>query len=180
MKDKAELMRQLEGARPGDSAPGTKVVPIAPQSDDEECETPSFGFLRGIRDRALNIEFRRSKEGDEVSFPYCWLGLTRYHPSVGIQILFTGSELYLVTLRGRNLNSCMSGVSLYDRGLLRHRVTWVREASRDESRLLPESTCIIERIEIQRVSEEEAASVFTLTVAEPASGSRSRSSGSVA
>src|SRR5262249_19343428 len=153
-----DVFRRLGAGRAGDPVPGTKGS--LPSPDEEEGETPAFGFLRGVRDRALNIEFRRAHEGDEVSFPYSWLGPTRHHPSVGIQMLFAGSELYLVTLRGRNLNTMASGISLYDRGLLRHRVTWCREATREESRTLPESACVIERIEIRGVSADEAVRVF--------------------
>lgn len=163
MSDSLEMLRRLGKALPDDTAPGTKVVPISPPADEEECETPSFGFLRGVRERALNIEFRRTSEADEVSFPYAWLGPTRHCPSVGIQMLFAGSELYLVILRGRNLNTVFKGMSLYDRGLLRQRVTWVREATRDESRLLAESTCVVEKVEIQVVTEEEAAKAFAFT-----------------
>jgi hypothetical protein len=158
MNDSLDLFRRLGAARPADPIPGGKGAPAA--ADEEEGATPAFGFLRGVRDRALNIEFRRAVEGDEVSFPYGWLGPTRHHPSIGIQLLFAGSELYLVSLRGRNLNSSAEGVSLYDRGILRHRVTWCRETPREESRVLPESACVIERIEIRAVSAEEALRVF--------------------
>jgi hypothetical protein len=160
MKDNLEFLRQMSTGRPGDAAPGTKVMPISPATDEEECETTSFGYLRGVQDRALNIEFRRTVDGDEVSFPYALLAVSRHNPSLGIQMLFTGPELYLVILRGRNLNTVFKGMSLYDRGLLRQRVTFVREATREESRLLPETTCVVEKIEIQVVTEEEAAKAF--------------------
>jgi hypothetical protein len=153
-----EALRKLSEPRPGKGTPGTDVA--LGESDEEEGQTAAFGFLRGIRDRALNIEFRRSAEGDAVSFPYSWLGPTRHHPSIGIQLLFAGSELYLVMLRGRNLNAVVSGVSLYDRGILRHRVTWVRVSSSVESRTLPESACVVEQIELRVISSEDAAKVL--------------------
>jgi hypothetical protein len=160
MKDKLELFRRLGTEPTADAVPGTRVTTTLPPPDDEECETPSFGYLRGVQDRAPNIEFRRTMEADEVSFPYALLLVTRHNPSVGIQLLFSGPELYLVILRGRNLNTVFKGMSLFDRGLLRQRVTWVREATREESRLLPETTCVVERIEIQVVNEAEAALAF--------------------
>ena len=165
MSDSLDVFRRLGASRPGDPAPGARGAPSPPPSDEEEEQTATFGYFRGLHDRALNVAFRRAVEGDEMSFPYGWLGPTRHHPSVGIQLLFAGSELYLVTLRGRNLNSMASGVSLFDRGLLRHRVTWCREATKEESRTLPESACVIERIEIRVVSPEEAAQAFALTAA---------------
>jgi hypothetical protein len=160
MNDSIEAFRRMAAAKPADPIPGTKVAVLPP--DEEEGETSAFGFLRGIRDRALNVEFRRAEEGDEVSFPYGWLGPTRYHPSVGIQMLFAGSELFLVTLRGRNLNADLTGANLYP-WLLRHRVTWCRELTQEESRTLPDTACVIERIEIQVVSSEEAARSFALS-----------------
>jgi hypothetical protein len=73
-------------------------------------------------------------------------------------MLFAGSELYLVRLCGRNLNKLLdNGISLYERGLLRHRVTWVREADRHESQSLPREECLVERIEVKAVTPDEAA-----------------------
>ena len=163
MSASIDLLRKLGAARPAESVPDAKVTPALPHADEEECETPAYGYLRGIRDRALNIEFRRTTKGDELSFPYAWLGPTRHHPSIGVQLLFAGAESYLVTLWGRNLRSVEGGMSLYDRGILRHRVTWVREATPEESRRLGDSICIVERIEVRVVTEEEAARVFAET-----------------
>ena len=76
-------------------------------------------------------------------------------------MLFVGSELYLVRLRGRNLNKLTDGaVSLYERGLVRHRVTWVRELKEEQSRALPRDECVVERIEVKTVTPEEAASAL--------------------
>jgi hypothetical protein len=155
VKDSLELIREM--GRSGDAVPGTRVTP-APPVDEEECETAAFGYLRGVRDRALNVEFRRAAEGDTVSFPYGWLGPTRYHPSEGIQLLFAGSELYLVSLHGRHLNGA---AGLYGH-LLRHRVTWCREAGPGESRTLPEAACVVERIEIRAVTADGAVRAFAL------------------
>jgi hypothetical protein len=111
-----------------------------------------------VRERSPSIEFRRVREGDSFSFPYSWLGPCRHHPSTGITLLFVGSELYLVTLRGRNLNKLTeSGVSLYERGLVRHRITWVREVKAEQSRALPREECVVERISVKAVTAEEAA-----------------------
>jgi hypothetical protein len=161
MKDSLELIREM--TRTADPVPDSRVTTVVAE---EEEETPAFGFLRGIRDRAVNIEFRRDSEGDQFSFPYGWLGPTRHHPSVGIQMLFAGSELYLVTVRGRNLNAVVSGLTLYDRGILRHRVTWVREAAREESRALPDAACVIERITIRVVTPQDAAKAFGIDASE--------------
>jgi hypothetical protein len=126
--------------------------------EDDEAVCPAFGFLRGVRDRALNIEFRREREGDCFSFPYSWLGPSRFHPSVGMVLLFSGSELYLVTIQGRNLNTLgETGLSLYERGILRHRVTYVREIAKADSKALPEGECVVDHIEIKVVDADNAA-----------------------
>jgi len=58
----------------------------------------------------------------------------QYAPSVGLLLKFTGDQLYLVLLKGSNLNALVNGsVSLYDRGIQRHRVTWVREMQKQEA-----------------------------------------------
>jgi len=143
--DSLELLRRV----------GTPARPIAEEED--EAASPSFGFLRGVRDRALNIEFRREREGDSFSFPYSWLGPSRHHPSLGVVLLFSGGEQYLVTIRGRNLNTLgETGLSLYERGILRHRVTFVREMAAEESKGQPDAECVVERIEVKVVDADEA------------------------
>jgi hypothetical protein len=140
MSESLELLRKT----------GTTTRPVA--DEDDEAASPAFGFLRGVRDRALNIEFRREREGDSFSFPYSWLGPTRCHPSFGLVLLFSGSEQYLVTIKGRNLNTLgETGLSLYERGILRHRVTFVREMAAEESKGQPEAECVVEQIEVKVV-----------------------------
>ncbi len=138
-----EMLRRAAQAREANSQPA--------EANEDEASTACFGYLRGVRDRALEIEFRRSVEGDSISFPYSWLGPTRYHPSIGIQLLFVGPETYLVTIRGRNLNQVTDGVSLYERGILRHRVTWVGESQRQIPVRMEEIYSIIDRVELTTV-----------------------------
>lgn len=161
MSDSLESIRQTSLQRfaripPAPPAKGQVHLPVPEEDDEVACA--AFGYLRGIRERAVNIEFRRSREGDSVSFPYSWLGPSRQHPSSGVVLLFVGSELYLVTLRGRNLNRVTTDkISLYESGILRQRVTWVREVRREESEGLPREECVVERIEVRAVTPEEAA-----------------------
>ena len=146
MSDSIELLRRVGQQR------------AAPREEDDETSLASFGYLRGLSAQSLNLELRRAGEGDSVSFPYSWLGPSRHHPSRGIVLLFSGSELYLVTLRGRNLNRLTEGgMSLYDRGILRARVTWVREVPRPESEALGPDACAVDRIEVRAVTPEQAA-----------------------
>lgn len=99
-------------------------------SDEEECA--AFGYLRGIRDRALMLEFRQ-RNGNSRAFPYSWLGPVRYDPSHGLLLKFVGDMNYLVLIEGSNVNGLVKEtINLYDRGIQRHRITWVREMERRE------------------------------------------------
>jgi len=113
-------------------APATD--PHKPPQDvaQEEDECLAFGYLRGIRDQARSIEFRFANNNRQA-FPYGWLGPAQYNPSAGILLKFVGDLVYYVLIEGSNLNLLVGGaISLFDRGILRHRVTWVREMTRHE------------------------------------------------
>ena len=149
MKDKSDVMHKLGlvSSKSGSSA--------ASITESDETESRCFGFLRGVRDRALMLEFQREKEGDSVAFPYSWLGPSHYHPSRGILLVFTGDETFGVRIRGRNLNMPIEGISLYDRGILRHRVTFIREVHGADSHGADKNECVVERIEIVRITTDE-------------------------
>jgi hypothetical protein len=120
-----------------------------PSETEDESEAKCYQFLRGVRERALNLEFRRLKEGDSIAFPYSWLGVARYDPSLGILLVFSAGELFGVRIRGRHLNEEFEkGISLFDRGLLRHRITCIREMSEQECGSAGERECVVQRIEI--------------------------------
>jgi hypothetical protein len=103
------------------------------KDDDKERDTgeegacPAFGYLRGLHDRALAVEFR-FRNGNSEWFPYSWLGPWKYDPSAGVLLKFTGDLVTLVLIRGSNLGALVNtSVNLTDRGLQRHRIVWVRE-----------------------------------------------------
>ncbi len=156
MSDSPGLLQHLLRSPQPAAAAG---APAGEDADEGVC--PAFGYLRGARDRALHVVFHRHQSGDGVSFPYAWLGPTRHHPSLGLSLLFAGTELYLVTVKGRNLGATAApGVDLHERGVLRHRVTWVREVSPGEARGLDAGACVVDRIDIRPVTPEEAAQLF--------------------
>jgi hypothetical protein len=124
MSDSLEMLRR-PSVRP--SAPAT---PAPVEGDEDAC--PAFGYLRAARDRAVFVEFRFA-DGNRQAFPYSWLGPVRYDPSVGLVLWFVGDVVTRVRIEGTNLNAAVAGgVSLFDGGLLRHRVTWVREMPRGD------------------------------------------------
>ena len=103
----------------------------------------AFGWLRGVRDRAIMLEIRR-KDGQIKAFGYAWLQLAEYDPAGIITLSFPGSR---VRLHGRNLNHAHgSGAKLFE-GLLRHRVPYVQEADEHTHLTATATATIIERIE---------------------------------
>lgn len=121
--------------------------PNPPDGGEGACA--AFGFLRGIRDRADAIEFRLAS-GNSVWFPYNWLGTVKFDPSAGLLLKFSGDLVYLVLIRGSNLNRPIeeTGIDLIRAGLQRHRVLWVREMSEDDIRQTGENGPTIDGIEI--------------------------------
>jgi len=100
MRGKAGLTRAVSpGERRG-------APPDPALAEEEEC--PAFGYLRGIRDRALSIEFRFAS-GNREAFPYSWLGPVKYNPSHGLLLKFTGDLVYLALIEGSNLNALANG-----------------------------------------------------------------------
>lgn len=96
------------------------------EPDDPQLETEdlgSFGWLRGMRERAIMLELRK-KDGNITAIGYAWIEKIEFDPSHGITIHALGKE---IRITGRNLNAeVRTGVSLFQ-GLTRHRVSWVQE-----------------------------------------------------
>ena len=126
----------------------SKPVPVEPQ-DDDECTSAGYGFLRGTRERGVAIEFR-FRNGTSAWYPYAWLGPFIYHPSVGLLLRFSGDTITLVLVRGSNLDAPVrqGTMTLMDRGLQRHRITFLREMDKDEVRRADEGELTIDRIEL--------------------------------
>ena len=82
-------------------------------------------------------------------FPTAGWGRRRTTPRAGLLLKFVGDLVYLVLLEGSNLNALVNGaVSLYDRGIQRHRVTWVREMTRQQVEQAGEGEVTVERIRV--------------------------------
>lgn len=130
--------------------------PNPPDGGEGAC--PAFGFLRGLHERANAIEFRL-KGGNSVWFPYNWLGTWKFDPSVGLLLKFSGDLVYLVLIRGSNLDKPVgdSGIDLIRAGLQRHRIIWFREMGNDDIREQAESGPTIDSIEIAECESHEAS-----------------------
>src|SRR6266511_2715637 len=127
MLDKPTHQERLQGKGhlAGYGTPSSKKEPDA---DAGEASCAAFGYLRGIRERADAIEIR-FRDGNSIWFPYGWLGTFQYNPSEGLLLKFSGDLVYLVLIRGSNLDRPLtdSTINLTSAGLQRHRVLWVRE-----------------------------------------------------
>ena len=132
--------------QPRPASPLDRVAAAEVDSEEEECV--AFGYLRGIRDRAMSLELRLAN-GNRQSFPYSWLGPMTYNPSAGLLLKFVGDLVYLVLLEGSNLNASVNGAaSLFDRGIQRHRVTFVREMTRQQVQQTADGEVTVERIRV--------------------------------
>ena len=116
-----------------------------PVTDDqaEVDDLGSFGWLRGIRDRAIMLEFRQ-KDGNSVAFDYSWLRKVEFNPSEGITLHFGGDTVVKIT--GRNLNRPTRPNTHLLRGILGHRVPWIQEASEPDLIKAADDVTVIEEI----------------------------------
>ena len=129
------------------AAKAPKEMPAAPETAEEES-CPAFGYLRGTRDRALAIQFRL-RDGNSEWYSYSLLASWRHNPSAGLLLKFTGDVITLVFIRGSNLDALVNqSTNLTDRGIQRHRISFVREMEEAELRQIGVTGPTIDRIDI--------------------------------
>jgi hypothetical protein len=130
---------------------GLSGILQAKETDTEDAESAcrAFGYLRGIRDHSAAVEFR-FRDGNSMSFNYSWLGTWRFNPSEGLLLKFSGDLVYLVLIKGSNLDRPVKegAVTLTHAGFQRHRLLWVREMTEDEIRNVGDTEPSIDSIEI--------------------------------
>jgi hypothetical protein len=130
---------------------GHAVPPLKKEADADEGEAScaAFGYLRGIRDLPGSVEFR-FRDGNSIWFPYALMGPWKYNPSEGLLLKFSGDLVYLVLIRGSNLDKPLSegAINLTTGGLQRHRVVWIREMSTEEIRQVGETGPTIDSIQV--------------------------------
>lgn len=147
MSDNQKLLKQLG------LYPGSRPALDGSDNDSEEDGCAVFGYLRGNKERAVMLELRL-KNGNRCAFPYSWLGMASFDPSNGITLRFVGDVTYIVTVTGSRLNSPVNGsVTLFQHGLLRHRVLWLREMEKAEIAMATEESTTIDAIVIERLDE---------------------------
>ncbi|MBC7854041.1 MAG: hypothetical protein IAF94_11435 [Pirellulaceae bacterium] len=112
-------------------------------NESEVDDLGSFGWLRGIRDRAAMLEFRQ-KDGNSVALDYGWLRKVEFNPSDGIVLHFGGTDV--VRIIGRNLSRMTAANVQLLRGLHTHRVPWIQEASEPDILKAADDATVIEQI----------------------------------
>ncbi len=103
----------------------------------------SFGWLRGVRDRATMLELRK-KNGNIHAVGYAWLERAEFDPSTGITLHVVGQTIHII---GRHLNSELRPNTRLFQGITRHRVPWIQEADESTTMTTEDGAVLVERIE---------------------------------
>jgi hypothetical protein len=137
MSDSAVLQRYVTGRE-------SRLGVAAEHAETNACDDlGAFGWMRGIRDRAVSLELRR-KDGSILAIGYGWLERVQFDPSEGITLSAAGQK---IRIRGRNLNAeIRPSVRLFE-GLARHRVPWIREADRSAGLQAGDRDTVVDSIE---------------------------------
>jgi hypothetical protein len=119
------------------------------EGEETEVSCGAFGYLRGIRDLPGSVEFR-FRDGNSAWFPYGWLGPWKFNPSEGLLLKFSGDLVYLVLIRGSNLDKPLNegAINLTTGGLQRNRIVWIREMSEADIRQVGDSGPTIDSIQV--------------------------------
>ena len=108
-------------------------------ADDLGC----YGWLRGVRDRAVMLELRKA-DGSIMAIGYGWLERAEFDPTDGITLHVLGRT---VRIKGRNLNGEVRPQVRLFHGITRHRVPWVHQVKEHAAGTGGENDTVIESIE---------------------------------
>jgi hypothetical protein len=122
--------------------PDASVEARSEAASDDTDNLGCFGWLRGVRDRAVMLELRK-KDGHALAIGYSWIERVEFDPADGITLHSAGRK---ITIKGSRLNGdAKSTARLFD-GLIRHRVPWVREADHAELMNVAADAVLVESI----------------------------------
>lgn len=110
---------------------------------EELDDLGAFGWLRGVRDRAVMLELRK-KDGNVLAVGYAWLERAEFDPSVGITLHVVGKT---IRIKGRNLNAELRANVRLFQGITRHRVPWIQEADQPTAMESQGKGILVEKIE---------------------------------
>lgn len=137
MTDRSILHRYA--GKNGDGTGSQGVTTDAEAADD----LGSFGWLRGIRDRAVMLELRK-KDGNILAVGYGYLDHAEFNPSEGITLSVAGRK---IQLKGRNLNAEVRSMVRLFEGIARHRVPWIQEADEPDGMEAEDNATVIDSIQ---------------------------------
>lgn len=135
------ILERYTGRNGRNAMNGTNTA--VPADENEIDDLGCFGWLRGIRDRALSLELRRAN-GNIVAIPYHTIERFEFDPSDGILLACAGRA---VRLKGRNLNAEVRPLVRLWEGITRHKVPWVCEADPREGLAAADAATVIYHIE---------------------------------
>jgi hypothetical protein len=119
----------------------------ADERDQEEADVTddlvAFGWLRGIRDRALSLELRK-KTGNIVAIGYGYIEKLEFDPSEGITLHALDQK---IRIKGRNLNAEVRPSMRLFEGICRHKIPFIREADEPMEMRADGNATIVESIE---------------------------------
>lgn len=118
-----------------------RLVP-PPTAEEEPDDLGCFGFLRGTRERAVSLELSKLN-GQVLAVPYAFISRFEYDPVKGVSLRLSDQ---VVRIQGLRLNSQIGTVRFFE-ALIRHRVPWVREASRNQVLAAGKERVVIEAID---------------------------------
>jgi hypothetical protein len=168
MTDKPTHQDRLKKILHQDKKPAPAPKKEAEAAEETEVSCGAFGYLRGIRDLPGAVEFR-FRNGNSSWFPYAWMGPWRFNPSEGLLLKFSGDLVYLVLIRGSNLDKPLNdgAINLTTGGLQRHRIVWIREMPEADIKQVGNDGPTIDSIEVAEF-ESHAAQKEWLTEHAPA------------
>jgi len=119
------------------------------EAEGAEASCGAFGYLRGLNAASAAVEIR-FRDGNSIWFSYALLGTWQYNPSEGLLLKFSGDLVYLVLIRGSNLDKPLNegAINLTHAGLQRHRVLWIKEMTKQEIRQVGDKGPTIDSIEL--------------------------------
>ncbi len=149
MTDRRTYQERLKGILHPEEPAAAPLPKKEAEAEEVEASCGSFGYLRGLHERADAVEFR-FRDGNSIWLSYALLGAWKYNPSQGLLLRFSGDLLYLVLIRGSNLDQPLNegAINLTQAGLQRHRVVWIREMSEEEIRQVGEKGPTVDSIEV--------------------------------
>jgi hypothetical protein len=125
-------------ARKSGDISATSSSPEQEETDDHGA----FGWLRGVRDKALMLELRK-KDGSMKAVGYAWLHEADFEPGV-ITLHVIGQKIKII---GRNLNAENRPNIRMFHGITRHRVPFIQEADQVTLMKMGDGDTVIEKIE---------------------------------